>query len=456
MPFAGTLSRSTAIGLGIFTQRRTFQGGVYLPARRELTAHRPIERLTPPERLWVPMAQGDEPPAEAAVRVGDAVTRGQLVGRPVAEGAVAVHAPFAGRIVGIGRIDTARREEVPALIIEVTCGPDPVEGLAPAPSPVAPDPLSVPAMAERADRCGVATAAGPIVSLGAVLRLATERGVSDVIINAMPSEPMLTAAYRILLESAPVILEVAQWVRTALGAERVWLAVEREDRTVWPHCRDLARLTPVRAVALPGRYPQADPVLLTQSVVGREVPYGRSPLDVGVLVLDPVGLSALARDEPMLDVPVTVTGAPVDRPGNYRIAPGTSFAEVLRQVGLRQPAAVVVEGGPMTGRSVPSLDVVVTKRTTGILVIGRDAYRVPRPEPCIRCGWCHETCPTGLDPPGMLDLVERERYEGAGSLYPHACIDCGVCSYVCPSDLPLMQAAARLKEIVPRPAGEGA
>jgi len=102
----------------------------------------------------------------------------------------------------------------------------------------------------------------------------------------------------------------------------------------------------------------------------------------------------------------------------------------------------------MTGQAVESLDTVVTKQTSAIVLHDRDQIRTPRPGPCVRCGWCQEDCPVGLDPQALLEIVECGALAEASRLYPHACIDCGLCSFVCPAELPLAEAAAKLKRLV--------
>jgi electron transport complex protein RnfC len=67
---------------------------------------------------------------------------------------------------------------------------------------------------------------------------------------------------------------------------------------------------------------------------------------------------------------------------------------------------------------------------------------------CIRCGLCQDHCPVGLDPRGLLDLVERRRFDLAARRAPVVCLECGLCDYVCPSALPLMRAVQRSRRHV--------
>jgi electron transport complex protein RnfC len=72
------------------------------------------------------------------------------------------------------------------------------------------------------------------------------------------------------------------------------------------------------------------------------------------------------------------------------------------------------------------------------------------PDPCVRCGWCFEACPTYVQPANCLEAAQRDDADLAIRFGIEACIDCGICSYVCPSHLPILSGIrwmrGRLKE----------
>jgi electron transport complex protein RnfC len=174
-------------------------------------------------------------------------------------------------------------------------------------------------------------------------------------------------------------------------------------------------------------------------------PYGKEPLDLGVWVLNASDLIDLGCSSPVISRVVTVAGTALARPGNYRVPLGTSYADILRPVGLTESIGSVVDGGPMTGRAIPSLDCVITQETRAVLAIERADVLIKRPGPCIRCGWCLDDCPVQLDPRAILNVVECEDWARGQGLFPRACLECGLCSYICPSELPLAEAARKLK-----------
>jgi len=84
---------------------------------------------------------------------------------------------------------------------------------------------------------------------------------------------------------------------------------------------------------------------------------------------------------------------------------------------------------------------------------------VHQPGPCIRCGWCVEDCPVGLNPTLLAGLAESGRWLDGFKHHAETCIECNICSYVCPSRLPLLEQIQRLKramqreQATPAPAG---
>ena len=183
--------------------------------------------------------------------------------------------------------------------------------------------------------------------------------------------------------------------------------------------------------------------MLIKAILGREVPSGGLPVDVGVVVNNVATAAALAEylrtGMPLVSRVLTVTGR-VACAQNVRVRLGSSFAEVVEFCGgLQGEAGRYIYGGPMTGPAGFRLDVPVTKAMSGLLVQGKDQIRTERLFSCIRCGFCLRACPYGLVPGILANYAELGQYDKAEAIGLLDCRECGSCSYACPSHRPLTQ-----------------
>jgi len=150
---------------------------------------------------------------------------------------------------------------------------------------------------------------------------------------------------------------------------------------------------------------------------------------------------ALDYGKPLIERVVTVTGE-VARPGNYLVPVGTLVGDLIDYAGgLTGDVERIIAGGPMTGQALGSLDVPVTKGTSGIVALSRGtvAPALSDDQPCIRCGRCPEACPMGLEPYLLATYSGKRLNDAAAERHVVDCIECGVCSYVCPTRRPLLQ-----------------
>jgi electron transport complex protein RnfC len=96
-------------------------------------------------------------------------------------------------------------------------------------------------------------------------------------------------------------------------------------------------------------------------------------------------------------------------------------------------------GGPMMGFPVSTLDVPVTKTTSGVLFLTEEEIDSRAHSQCIRCGWCLDACPMGLQPNEIGVYVEAGRAQDTAKFGLFECFECGCCAFVCPAKRPLVQ-----------------
>jgi electron transport complex protein RnfC len=201
----------------------------------------------------------------------------------------------------------------------------------------------------------------------------------------------------------------------------------------------------IEVCSLPAKYPQGAEKMLIKSITQREVPPKALPMDVKVVVQN-ISTSfavfeAVRYGKPLIERVVTVTGEGITEPGNLLVKIGTLISHLIEACGgMKDVALKVISGGPMMGFAVPSLEVPVTKGTSGIVVMTEgEIVHSEDFSPCIRCGRCIDICPMGLMPSMLSIYAEKGLYEGAKEYNLFDCFECGACAFVCPSRRPIVQ-----------------
>jgi electron transport complex protein RnfC len=231
----------------------------------------------------------------------------------------------------------------------------------------------------------------------------------------------------------------------ALGVDRAVIGVEKNKPDAIERLRATAPSDlDVTVLPLTVKYPQGAEKMLIRSVLGREVPSGKLPISVGVVVQN-VGSAATLGEVfesglPLVERIVTVTGHGLKRPSNLIVPVGTMLKDLLDYCGgLTDDAAEILFGGPMMGLPVGDLNTPILKGTTGVVVLTRSEVRAQVSYPCIHCGYCLEACPVFLDPQYLGSLAQAGRFEDMKDHHLADCMLCGSCAYVCPSNIPLTQ-----------------
>jgi electron transport complex protein RnfC len=203
--------------------------------------------------------------------------------------------------------------------------------------------------------------------------------------------------------------------------------------------------TRIEVVSFPTKYPSGGEKQLIQILTNKEVPSGKLPADIGV-VLQNIGTAtaiyrAIELGEPLIDRITTVTGEALETPQNYQVLLGTPANYLLEKCAfdIRQASQLII-GGPMMGIAVNNTDVPVVKTTNCILAPTAAEIAPPTPaQACIRCGTCANACPAGLLPQQLYWFSRAKENEKLEEHNLADCIECGCCTYVCPSNIPLVQ-----------------
>ncbi|MFN2361813.1 MAG: electron transport complex subunit RsxC [Marinobacter sp.] len=420
-----------------------FSGGIHPPEHKSISTASPIRHCGIPGRLVLPLQQHIGDPAEAVVKVGDRVLKGQKIADITTGMGVPVHAPTSGVIESITEHPVPHPSGMADWCITLTpdgedqwCSRNPVGDFRA---------LGRDQVLQIIRNAGISGMGGAGFPTDIKLRPPRDRKVNTLILNGAECEPYITADDMTMREKADEVvagLRVMAWI---LRPERCVIGVEDNKPEAIAALRRATEGTQTEIAVIPTKYPSGGEKQLIQVLTGMEVPSGGIPADIGVMCQN-IGTAvavaqAVYQDTPLISRIVTITGEAVHAPGNFEVLIGTPIEYMLEQAGVQQDKlSRLVLGGPMMGYTLATEAVPVIKTTNCVIAATASELPAPPPEqPCIRCGHCADVCPMELLPQQLFWHAKATEFEKAEHLNLFDCIECGACSYVCPSSIPLVQ-----------------
>ncbi|TVR72613.1 MAG: electron transport complex subunit RsxC [Marinilabiliales bacterium] len=422
---------------------QTFPKGGVHPAEDKFAAGSPIKTLKVPEAVVIPLSQHIGAPAEPLVKKGDTVKTGQLIAQSKGFVSANIHSSVTGTVKKIDSEPDSSGYKRTAVVIDAV-DDDWADG-------IDTDKTLKKNITAGADEIVRRTLDAGIVGLGGAtfpshIKLSLPKGkkADILIINGVECEPCLTSDHRLMLERGDELMVGIQLLMKALNVTRAFIGIENNKPDAIAHLSKLsADYEGIKVRPLKIKYPQGAEKQLIKALINREVPSGGLPVDVGTVVHN-VGTAvavyeAVQKNKPLIERVVTVTGRDMKEPSNFLVRIGTPVRTLIDAAGgLPDNTGKVVNGGPMMGKALNSLEVPVTKGTSGILLIPADkAARKPVVN-CMRCAKCITVCPMGLEPHLLMPATEFGKWELAEEERILDCMECGSCSYICPSGRPLL------------------
>lgn len=318
-------------------------------------------------------------------------------------------------------------------------------------------------ISERVRAAGVVGAGGA----GFPTHVKLQAQVDTFLVNAAECEPMLKVDQQLMAVQAERLIRGVQYAMTATGASAGIIALKEKYQGA---INALTPLLPagIRLHILPDVYPAGDEVLTIWMATGRRVPPAALPVSVGVVVNNVQTVLNIARaveqQYPVTRRTLTVNGA-VASPITLTVPIGMSLRDVLALAGgatVDDPG--FINGGPMMGGLITSLDTPVSKTTGGLLVLPKSHALIQRrmqdertvlsvaKTVCEQCRLCTDLCPRHLIGHELSPhlLVRAVNYQQAATpqllLTALTCSECNVCeSVACPVGISPMRINRMLK-----------
>lgn len=422
---------------------KTFPLGGIHPPENKLTADAAIKYLPVPESVAIPISQHIGAPATIVVNKGDSVKTGQVIATGNGYVSTSIHSSVSGKVNKIDTVPGASGYKQTAVFIDVE-GDEWIETIDRSSTILKDISLTAEEIVKRCNESGIVGLGGATFPSHVKLSVPEGKKCNTLIINGVECEPYLTSDHRLMLEKGEEILIGITILMKALKVTDAMIGIENNKKDAIEHLTKLsAGYKGISVHPLIVKYPQGAEKQLIKALVNREVPSGRLPIDVGVVVHN-VGTAfavyeAVQKNKPLFERVVTITGKSVKNPGNYFVRTGTPIVKLIEAAGgLPDDTGKIVNGGPMMGKAVNNTEIPVVKGTSGIILFPANESLRPESQPCIRCGKCISACALNLEPYLLMALSQRGMFERAENERITDCMECGSCSYTCPADRPLL------------------
>lgn len=423
---------------------KTFSKGGIHPPENKISANKSVEVLPLAEQVIIPISQHIGAPASPIVAKGDKVLVGQVIAKSSGFVSANIHSSVSGTVASLDPVLDSTGYKRPAITITVEGDewlPE-IDRSADLKTDIS---LSSEEIISKINEAGIVGLGGATFPSHVKLSVPKGKKAEILIINGVECEPFLTSDHRLMLEKADELMIGIMLIKKALGVEKAIIGVENNKPDAIAHLKSKAlNYKGIEVSALKVKYPQGGEKQLIKALINREVPSGGLPIDVGTVVHN-VGTAvavydAVQKNKPLFERVVTITGTHLQNTGNYLVRIGTPISKLIDAAGgLPEDTAKVVNGGPMMGKALNSIEVPVTKGTSGVILFPQeDSLRAPVQPSCIRCGKCISVCAMGLEPYLLIRLAQRKLAERLELEKIMDCIECGSCSYICPANLPLL------------------
>ena len=411
-----------------------YYGGVHPTERVGVTEHLSLIHFPAPATAVFPLSMHAGAPANPVVQVGDTVKVGQVIGEAAGFISAPVHSSISGKVVAIEERPHASRGKCLSVVVEN----DGLDTLHESVKPNKPlEELTPDEIVELVKNAGIVGMGG--AGFPTYEKLKPGKPIEAVLLNGCECEPLLTADHRVLLEYAPEIIHGLKAIMKAVDAPKGVIVIEDNKLDAIAHFEALlAGEANIQVVTARTKYPQGAEKMLIKRVMGRMVPSGKLPADVGAVVCNISTAKAISdaitTGMPLIERAVTVTGDYIASPKNFIAKVGTNVADLVAACGgITNPDATVKAGGPMMGFIQSTLETPIMKGSNGVIAIKTDHAE---PVECIKCGRCVDVCPMELKPLHFAKQVMDPVALKAMNIMD--CMECRCCEYICSSKIPLV------------------
>lgn len=280
-----------------------------------------------------------------------------------------------------------------------------------------------------------------------------------ILLNGAECEPLLRVDQQLMAVYPDEIIKGFEAAGRLVGAEKALIGIKEKHKEVVgilnQRIKALGLDSYVEVRGLKDAYPAGDEQVLVYELTGRVVPEAGIPIEVGCVVINSetaLNIFHASGNKPVTEKYITVAGD-IPHRMTVKVPVGTPIIDVLRLSGIENFADYsVIDGGPMMGPVMTSLDGYVTKKTKGLVILKKQHNLIKRKtttieaakrvnKSCEQCRMCTEMCPRyllghDLQPHKMMRVANYGLQDQEDQKMVYLCSQCNLCElFSCPIGL---------------------
>ncbi|AKN32816.1 NADH dehydrogenase [Clostridium carboxidivorans P7] len=281
-----------------------------------------------------------------------------------------------------------------------------------------------------------------------------------ILLNGAECEPLLRVDQQLMELFPDEIIKGFEAAGKFVEARKAIIGIKGKHKKVISILRERIEALKVgdfvEVKELPDIYPVGDEQVLVYELTGRVVPEAGIPIQVGCVVVNSetaLNIYNASQGEAVTEKYITVAG---DIPNRLtvKVPIGTPIIDVLKLSGIENfDNYAVIDGGPMMGPVMSSIDGYITKKNKGFVILKKDHFLIRRKSmnieqakrvnraSCEQCRMCTDMCPRYLighntQPHKMMRALSYKLEDIEGQKIAQLCCQCNLCElFSCPAGL---------------------